>query len=127
MYPAELLPYKQKDHLNEVWFAIMTMDILEIASLIGDEVNFYESSKQEFLEILDDKFRKHKILKDEQFYLNITNCFKIHKDEIVHEFVGIESGINLGLIFDIKDCRITGIKFCNCFGGIFDLDNYYNW
>ncbi|MBZ0328282.1 MAG: hypothetical protein K8F54_11795 [Altibacter sp.] len=127
LYPEELLPNKRADHINQVWHAIMSMNIIEVAEALVDEVEFHESSKEEFLEMLSDRFRKHRILKDEKFYLNITHCFKIHKDEIIHEFIGMESGINLGLIFDITKDRITGVKFCNCFGGIFNLDNYYHW
>jgi len=37
--------------------------------------------------------------------------------------VGLESGINLGIYFEIENNQLTGLHFCECLGGVEDLDN----
>ena len=82
------------------------------------------TNKQQFVEKLDLKFNKHKQICDEEFYLNLIECYKDHKGEIICEFVGLQSGINLGIYFKFKDGHLAGLYFCECFGGVEDLDNY---
>lgn len=115
------------DEINTIWYSIMRMDIIDLYLSLNDTIQFGELSKNQFLALMQEKFRKHKILGDTEFYLHLIECFKIHSGEIICEFVGIESGINLGLVFDFEGSHITGVQFCNCFGGIEDLNGYYDW
>ena len=115
------------DSINLLWRALMSMDILEIYILLQDDYNYFDLTKTEFVNLLDNKFKKHKFLGDSEFYLILNECFKCHKDEIVCEFVGLDSGIGLGLYFEIKHTQIAGIQFCDAYGKVEDLSNYYNW
>ncbi|MGK0387197.1 MAG: hypothetical protein ACI849_001820, partial [Patiriisocius sp.] len=43
---------------------------------------------------------------------------KKHEGASICEFVGVASGINLGILFDFQNGCITGASFCECFGGV---------
>ena len=121
---SDIINKQNLDYINQIWFAIMGMDIIDLYVLLDDRVNYGDLTKQQFIEKLDIKFKKHTQICDEEFYLNLIECHKDHKGEIICEFVGIESGINLGVYFEIEDDQLVGLYFCECFGGVEDLDNY---
>ena|SRR5690606_3744312 len=115
------------DSINLLWQAIMSMDILEVYASLKDEYDYNKLKRIEFVKILDSKFKKHKALGDSEFYLSLNQCYKCHEGEIICQFVGLDSGIGLGLYFDIKNKQIAGIQFCDAFGKVEGLSNYYNW
>lgn len=115
------------DYINQLWRAIMSMDILEVYTLLKDDYNYNTLTRTEFVSALDSKFKKHKVLGDTEFYLNLNQCYQCHKDEIICVFVGLDSGIGLSLYFEIKHAQIAGIQFCNSYGKVEDLSNYYDW
>ncbi|MBF8149269.1 hypothetical protein ITJ86_05140 [Winogradskyella sp. F6397] len=118
---------KNLDEINLLWRAIMTMDIIEIYVLLPENLNYFGLTKTEFVKQLDNKFKKHRFLEDEAFYLTINKCFKCHKDEMICEFVGLESAIGLSLYFEIKNSKLAGLQFCDAYGKIEDLDAHYDW
>ena len=111
------------DHINQLWRAIMNMDLIELYWLLNDKTNFGGLSKQQFVEILYAKIEKHKKIGDREFYLDLIECHNQHKHEIICEFVGLESGINLGIYFKIEGEKLTRLQFCECFGRVEDLDD----
>jgi len=115
------------DSINLLWRAIMSMDILEVYTLLRDGYDYNKLTRTEFVNVLDSKLKKHKVLGDCEFYLSLIECYKCHKSEIICQFVGLDSGIGLGLYFDIKNAQIVGIQFCDAYGKVEDLGNYYNW
>ncbi|MDT8413860.1 MAG: hypothetical protein RQ735_00660 [Flavobacteriaceae bacterium] len=115
------------DSINLLWRALMSMDILEVYTLLKDDYSYNKLTRTEFVSFLDGKFKKHKVLGDSEFYLSLHECYKCHEGEIICQFVGLDSGIGLGLYFDIKNAQIAGIQFCDAYGQVEDLNEYYNW
>jgi hypothetical protein len=115
---------RKEDSVNKVWYAIMTMDIIELYLQLDESINYYDLDKLSFLKKLHNRFDNHRTIKDEEFYLHLRGCSKLHEGEPVCEFVGMASGINLGMIFDFKNKEIVGIKFCDCLGSVQDVMDY---
>ncbi len=125
-----LYDFEQKpdlDSINLLWRALMSMDILEVFTLLKDDYDYNKLTRTEFVNFLDSKFKKHKVIGDSEFYLSLNECYKCHEDEIICQFVGLDSGIGLSLYFDIKKAHLVGIQFCDAFGKVEDLSKYYNW
>ena len=128
MLELENFKYKNNlDEIDELLLAIMTMDILEIYSLLNEDLNFFEFSKIEFIKTIHNKFKKHQLLGDEELYLNLNECYKCHENETICEFVGLDSGIGMSLYFQLERSKLIGVSFCDCYGKIEDLSSYYNW
>jgi len=114
------------DAINQLWLAIMSMNIIDVYTLLNSKIDFGNLTKTQFVKKLDIKFDKHKQIEENEFYLNLIECHKDHKGEIICEFVGTNSGINLGIFFEIKNKQIAGLHFCECFGGVEDLDSSFD-
>ncbi|MDG1729056.1 MAG: hypothetical protein P8I04_04190 [Algibacter sp.] len=127
VYIPYILSSKNIDSTNRLWLAIMSMDIIEVFTLLKDEYNYFTLTKIEFVKLLDDKFKKHGIIGDTEFYLKLNACLSCHKDEIICSFVGLDSGIGLGLYFKFKNNNLKGLEFCDAYGKVEDLNDYYNW
>jgi len=67
------------DHINQLWRAIMNMDVIDLYGLLIDRIDFGDLSKRQFVEILYAKIQKHKKIGDREFYLDLIECVKLHK------------------------------------------------
>ena len=127
MYLKDFKIKKNNDLISKLWRAIMDMDIIEVYTLLPEDIIFQNLTKKGFIELLDEKFRKHKIIGDDELYVHLLEGNKKHKDELICQFVGVESGINLGIFLEYEKEQLKGIQFCECFGGVEDLNEYYDW
>ena len=123
LYFNEINYKSHLDYINLIWYAIMSMDIIAVYTVLNDNLDFGNLTKTQFVKKLDIKFEKHKQIEDEELYLDLIACHKKHQGEIICEFVGTNSGINLGIYFEINNNELIGLHFCECFGGVEDLDN----
>lgn len=118
LYLSDFPKHKPLDEINLIWKAIMSMDLIELYTVLNPNIEYTNSTKTGFMKWLDDKFRKHQSIKDEEFYLNLLECPKCHKGEIICEFVGVSSGINFGLYFEFEEGKVISIDRCSFYGDI---------
>ena len=97
------------------------MDIVSMNDLLKENINYKGLGKYGFVELMYNKFRSHRTINDEEFYLDLIECPKCHENEIICEFVGANSEINFGLYFKIKSGQLMAIDFCKYFGDIDDI------
>ena len=103
LYISDIKKNNQLDYINQVWHAIMSLDIIELYSILDDRISYNNLNKEQFVKLLDNKLKKHKQLGDKEFYLDLVECQKCHEGEIICQFVGLDSGIAFGLFFNIID------------------------
>jgi len=106
------------DHINLLWRAIMSMDIIEIYTLLHDNIQYNGYTRIEFVKVIDSKFKKHRDYGDTQLYLDLLECPKCHKNKIICSFIGTESFVGFSLYFEIENSEIISIDTCSFYGDI---------
>jgi hypothetical protein len=122
----DILKSKHLDETNLIWSAIMRMDIIDVYKSLENTL-FVNPEKQAFLEVLDVRFKKHRFLKDEGYCLKLFDCNKLHKNEVLCEFIGCETGLGMTLFFEHINGKVRNISFCNCYSNIETLNKDYGW
>ena len=111
------------DYINSIWYAIMKMDSYLLLTLLEDDMTYEDLRKQEFVDLLNDRFNNHKTLGDSELLLDLDYCKSCNCDKPVCKFIGNNSGKHFALYFEINKGEINDIYHCNWYGDIdfFDI------
>lgn len=101
----------------------MKMDIIELDLLLKDSIIYEDIGKRKFLDILSNRFSKHKTLGDQELYLDLVKCNGCKSKENVCKFTGNNSGESFALYFEIKNNLISDIFHCTWYGDMKFLDS----
>ncbi len=117
----DLSTKEELDAINAIWYAIMKMDSHLLYSLLEDDRTYEDVSKQDFVELLNDRFNSHRSLGDSELYMDLDVCKSCNCHQPVCKFIGNTSGIHFALYFEIKEGGITDIYECRLYGEQDDL------
>jgi len=106
----------QEDNLVHIFISIMNMDPTLLHQLLEDNINYEDIGKQLFIDKLSERFNKHKIYGDTEFYLDIDFCKGCSCDNPVSKFIGNNSKLHFALFFQIEENKIIDIYHCNWYG-----------
>ena len=122
LYPKDLEQEKKLDYINQIWLAIMQMNVYGLQKLLENEIDYEDIGKIKFIEKLGDTFNRHRTLGDSEFYLDLDRCRSCNCDLPVCKFVGNNSGNHFALFFELKKEEIIDIYHCTWYGDVDLLD-----
>lgn len=115
-YPSEfeLSEYKKLNYSDisyRLSLAILKMDIIELYSLLDENLTYGWLRKEEFIEKLHTKFLHHQLANDHELVLMIRDQDIYKSSSILYEFNGWRTGFSTSIYFSYKDEKLNELSF----------------
>ena len=114
------VPYQKSNEIteivvNKIVVAFNEMDIMELVSLLDEEIEYQDLGKWRFLALIKKQFKQYQKDGDSYLFEELSHCVGCSFGRFGYTFKGNHSQRKWSLVFKVENGALVDIYECNMF------------